>query len=103
VWKIGESSPSSSVASLAQEARPGNSKEPTSQAGQLSKRLKPQDMKKLFEWMAEPLNLFKVRMAGKEVGEIHQDIAMFVNKHCLRPIHQFKVQSCDRAFKVHRK
>jgi hypothetical protein len=82
VWKIGESSPSSSVAPPTQEARPGNSNEPTSQPEQLSKRLKPQDMKTLFEWMAEPLNFFKVRMTGEDVGEIHQDISTFVNTHC---------------------
>jgi len=43
-------------------------------------------MKKLVEWMTEPLNSVKMdnlrRMGDDEVGEIHQEIAIFVNAHC---------------------
>jgi hypothetical protein len=79
VWIIGATSCSPYPVISVQEARSCYSKQPTSQPGELSKRLKLQDVKKLFEWMVEPFKIFKVRMAGDEVGEIHQGIAAFVN------------------------
>ncbi|KAK3811853.1 MAG: hypothetical protein J3Q66DRAFT_442702 [Benniella sp.] len=80
-WKFG--TPSSSLpATVVQEARPGDSKQTTGHPGQPSKRLGPQDRNKFFEWMAEPLNFFKVMIAGDNVGDIHQEAATFVNKYC---------------------
>jgi hypothetical protein len=43
-------------------------------------------MNKLVEWMADPLNSVKVndldRTSETKVGDIHQEIATFVNSHC---------------------
>lgn len=77
--KFGIPSSSLSAAVPAQEACVGDS---TGYPGQPSKRLEPQDRNKLFEWMAEPFNFFKVMMAGDNVGDIHQEAATFVNKYC---------------------
>jgi len=46
----------------------------------------PQVTKKLEEWMADPLNSLKVKglfqMSNTKAGDIHQEIATFVNTHC---------------------
>ncbi|KAK3811841.1 MAG: hypothetical protein J3Q66DRAFT_48519 [Benniella sp.] len=47
---------------------------------------RPSSMKKIVEWIADPQNSLKVndlsRMPDTEVGDIHQEIAKFVNTHC---------------------